>query len=355
MNTQQKLYDYLIVGQGLAGSTLAYTLLQHNKNVLVIDNGSQNTSSRVAAGIINPIVFKRLTLSWKVNTLLPFARQFYQNIEQQSGYTFFHKRIIYRFFSNQDEYNFWQQQCNEPHLVDYLSEPEKGSFNTFFSTPYGYGKVLQAGFLDTVLYLNYIKEFLISQNAYLQEEFDFTKMQMHANFIQYDNIKADKIIFCRGWNDAENPFFKSLNIFKLTKGEVLSVMPEKDIDFNDEASKGIFFIKHITDYKLGATYDWKELNTQPTDKAQTELLKKLHAFTNFKVTVKNHQAQIRPTVKDRRPVIGFLSKNPRVGIFNGLGTKGVMIAPWLARQFILSELNNRTVEKEISLSRFEKS
>tara|TARA_Y100000589_G_scaffold317298_1_gene343157 strand:- start:85769 stop:86833 length:1065 start_codon:yes stop_codon:yes gene_type:complete len=354
MSTQQKIYDYLIVGQGLAGSTLAYTLLQHNQKVFVIDNENKNNSSRVAAGIINPIVFKRLTLSWKVNTLLPFAHHFYQEIEKRQNVKLLHNRIIYRIFTNEDEYNFWQQQCNEPHLIDYLSEPKKGDFNKNFQTSFGYGKVLQAGFLDTNTYLDTVKKLLIAQNAFRNDDFQSGALSIAQNHITYKGIKAKKIVFCQGWQDAENPFFKSLNIFKLTKGEVLSVQPNNAIRFNEEVSKNIFFLKHITDYKLGATYEWKELNTCPTEKAKNELLEKFYKFSNFKVTINKHQAQIRPTVRDRRPVIGFLANNPKIGIFNGLGTKGVMIAPWLAHQFALAEINNIPAEKEISLKRFEK-
>ena len=354
MNNHQDIYDFLLIGQGLAGSTLADLLMQNGYSVLVIDRNETGTSSKIAAGIINPIVFKRLTLSWKVNTLLPFAKNYYHNIESQTKEKLLFSITIYRIFSNENEYNFWEQQCNEPHLIDYLSEPEKGKFNPHFETPYGYGKVLQAGFLDTKKYIAFIRGKLLAQNSYIEHSFNYNDLKVESNKIHYNNIRAKKIIFCQGWEDAKNPFFKHLDIFKLTKGEVLTVQPENNIDFEEEISKGIFFLKHIDHYKIGATYNWEDLTPTPTEKAKNSLLEKFNTFSKFNVNIIHHLAGIRPTVKDRRPVIGFLSNKPQIGIFNGLGTKGVMIAPWLASHFLDHLKNNKPIDKEININRFEK-
>ncbi len=344
--------DYILIGQGLAGSVLADYLMRNNKQILVVDENLPHTSSKIAAGIINPIVFKRLTLSWKVNTLLPEAQAYYKQIESEAGKKILYSTTIYRIFANQAEFDFWRQQCNEPHLVDYLSEPEKADFNSGFHSPFGYGKVWQAGFLDTISYIGIIQEKLKKNNSFLCEKFDFKRLKVDKSGITYGNIRARKIIFCRGWQDASNPFFESLNIFKLTKGEVLTVLPQQDIDFSQEVSKGVFFLKHLSDYKIGATYRWDTFDTVPTPDAKTELLQKFNGFARFNVTIVSQLAGVRPTVKDRRPVIGFLQTHPHIGIFNGLGTKGVMIAPWLASQ-MLRIMEQQPVEREINLQRFE--
>ncbi|HBA65740.1 MAG TPA: FAD-dependent oxidoreductase, partial [Methylococcaceae bacterium] len=54
--------DFLIVGQGLAGSLLAFELIQRNAQVMVVDDGREN-ASEVAAGLINPVTGIRLVKS----------------------------------------------------------------------------------------------------------------------------------------------------------------------------------------------------------------------------------------------------------------------------------------------------
>ena len=118
-----KEFDFIIVGQGLAGSVLAYSLMQENQKVLVVDEEAASSSSRVAAGLCNPVVFKRLTKSWMIDEVLPFAKTFYQNQEALLNDEFYFDVPLYKLFVDEKEQEFWKQKSNEPHL--FVSEEMK--------------------------------------------------------------------------------------------------------------------------------------------------------------------------------------------------------------------------------------
>ncbi|MDX5418419.1 MAG: FAD-dependent oxidoreductase, partial [Hymenobacteraceae bacterium] len=100
-------YDYIVVGHGIAGATLAYTLRKHRHRVLVIDEPKANSASRVAAGLVNPVAGKRFAKSWMVDTLLPFADSFYDELESHFKRPLFFHKPIYKIFSTIEEQNNW--------------------------------------------------------------------------------------------------------------------------------------------------------------------------------------------------------------------------------------------------------
>ena len=84
--------DYLIVGQGLAGTTLAFHLLKSNKKIFILDDCDSTSSSRVAAGLFNPITGKRNVKTWKADILFPYMKNFYRELEDFLGIKFLSAR-----------------------------------------------------------------------------------------------------------------------------------------------------------------------------------------------------------------------------------------------------------------------
>jgi glycine/D-amino acid oxidase-like deaminating enzyme len=63
-------------------------------------------------------------------------------------------------------------------------------------------------------------------------------------------------------------------------------------------------------------------------------------------------AGIRPTVVDRRPLVGKHPKYNNLFVLNGLGTRGVMNAPFSADNLTRSIVYGEDIDKEIDISRF---
>ena len=324
--------DYLIVGQGLAGTLLAHELFRQNKSFVVFNDPDQIKSSDVAAGLINPVVFRRMTKSWLVDDAFPQMETTYRKLEE-----LLHEQLYFpcRMLKilREDGVDFWKEKAFANHLETYLDiEPNlnfkyTGIFNTF-----SFGCVNKSGRLDIQKLIFAFSGFLGQHNLIRNEKVDYEKLILQPDSIVYDNIRAQKIIFCEGSAASQNPFFKNLK-FKHSKGEVLELkIPELNLK---EIFSSEVFVMPIgnNSYKVGATYSWDDLNWETTDAARKELLSKLKNISSTHFEVINQKAGIRPTMHDRKPVIGLLPDNPQIGIFNGLGSKGVLLGPYFAKQF----------------------
>ena len=343
-------FDQIVVGGGLAGSVLVYQLTQQRQHVCWIHKGQENSSTAVAAGLINPLVFRYLTSVWKVNELLPEAVHFYQSLEKISQRSFLHPITIAKIFGDQEE-ALWQQKMKKPEIAQWIDSIGNVPDNDFLFQPFGAGFV-QGYWLDTVVFLEETNKIVAGQAVILTERFDLNELHFSSDGVTYKNhFHAKKLIFCEGWQAVENPFFDFVP-FRPVKGELLTLKIE-NLNSNYLLNKDVFLLPLGNDiFRLGSTYDWDDLSDKPTESAKANLLSKLASFLNTKVEVIDHQAGVRPAIADRRPVAGLHPDYPQMAIFNGLGARGVMIAPWLGKQFLELLLHQKPLNEEIDLNRF---
>ncbi|MDN5349748.1 MAG: glycine oxidase [Bacteroidales bacterium] len=343
-------FDQIVVGGGLAGSVLVYQLTQQRQHVCWIHKGQENSSTAVAAGLINPLVFRYLTSVWKVNELLPEAVHFYQSLEKISQRSFLHPITIAKIFGDQEE-ALWQQKMKKPEIAQWIDSIGNVPDNDFLFQPFGAGFV-QGYWLDTVVFLEETNKIVAGQAVILSERFDLNELHFSSDGVTYKNhFHAKKLIFCEGWQAVENPFFDFVP-FRPVKGELLTLKIE-NLNSNYLLNKDVFLLPLGNDiFRLGSTYDWDDLSDKPTESAKANLLSKLASFLNTKVEVIDHQAGVRPAIADRRPVAGLHPDYPQMAIFNGLGARGVMIAPWLGKQFLELLLHQKPLNEEIDLNRF---
>lgn len=346
-------YDFILVGQGLAGSVLSLTLLKAGYTVCVIDDPDLSSCSSVAAGIWNPVVFKRLTSSWLAGTLVPELQQFYKEAETTLGTRLIEERAIIKPFTEEQEQALWTKKALEdasfldPQLYQQLRI-------TAVDVIAAYSKVKQAGNLHVKPFLASTQAYLLNRQSYLRERFDHAALRSGDGILSYKHIRASRIVFCEGHLISQNPLFKEVTM-KPAKGEVLTIRCEELLLNRDILNKGIFILP-LGDklYKVGATYQWDELNDLPTAAAREELLAKLSALIHVPFEVVSHEAGIRPAVIDRRPVIGEHPQHKHHYVFNGFGTKAVMLAPFFAKQLLSFIQHAAPLDTEISASRFYK-
>ena len=324
--------DFIIVGQGLAGTLLAYELFRQNRNFVIFNDPGQIKSSDVAAGLINPVVFRRMTKSWLVDDAFPQMKTTYRELEELLHEKLYFPGRMLKILS-EGGIDFWKEKAFANQLEAYLElEPNLNFRNPGLSSSFSFGCVNKSGRLDIQKLILAFSGFLTQQNSIRNEKIDYQKLVFKPDSVTYDNISASKIIFCEGSAASQNPFFINLK-FKHSKGEVLELkIPELDLN---EIVSGEVFMMPIGNhrYKVGATYIWDELNCETTESARIELLGKLQNISSTQSEVINQKAGIRPTMHDRKPVIGLLPDNTQIGIFNGLGSKGVLLGPYFAKQF----------------------
>lgn len=339
----------LIVGGGVAGISLAFAFKNKNCEVKLIDKNI-NHSSVIAAGIMNPVVFKRLTSSWLVEDIKPYAENFYKSLETLFGEQILHHKPMRRYFSTEFEEENWLTKQNDSEVSDYiksLDESDK-SFG-FGKNTLGTGKVNNTCYVASKQFMENSHQLLLKENILSYAEFDFSLLD--ETTVTYKGEQFDKIIFAEGYEGANNPFFKYLP-FKGTKGEILTIK-SSEIPTDEILNRRCFVLPlGNNEYRLGATFAWDDLTPTPTENAKTELLGNLDSLTNAQVEVLHQDAGIRPTGADRRPFIGPHPEKKNLFIFNGLGTKGYMIAPYFANQLAEHILEKSEIHPEADIQRF---
>jgi len=351
---------YLIIGQGIAGTTLAYTLLKRKQNIYVIDDGYQHSSSMVAVGMFNPITGKRLVKTWKADVLFPFLHHFYQELESFLGVKFFFPKTIYRPFENIEQQNHVLGQAAEQTFANFIAMDSKDEkYKNFVFNEFGGIEVKQGGYVAVSTMLEGFRDFLKREQIFLQASFDENKLSIdNRDSITWQDvqiglrIKAGKIIFCRGIKDGESLFWRDLP-FRKVKGEVLTGYFQGQLGFEEIVNRSGWVIPFGKDtYKAGSTYDWDDTSLEITEKAKSEILDKVSKLIKLPFVCTHQEVGLRPTTTDRRPLIGLHPNYPNIGLFNGLGTKGVILAPYFADVFCEYLLEGKTLEEEVSVQRF---
>ncbi|TAH17998.1 MAG: FAD-binding oxidoreductase [Cytophagales bacterium] len=348
-----KTYNYLIVGQGLAGTVLAYTLLKRNQSVFVIDDGYKTSASQVAAGIFNPITGMRMVKTWKADLLFPFLQNFYTDFESFLNTHFFFQKPIYRPFESIAQQNHVLGQSAEKSFSNFMNlENNDEHYKPFVFNEFGGVEIKNGGYIDVGKMLAYFRDFLVKENLFLATPFDEDKINAEGE-IKDLKIRAEKIIFCRGFKDRESKFWSYLP-FKAVKGEVLTGKFEstENLDFEQIINRqGWVLPLENSIYKVGSTYEWDKLDSEITEKAKSDILEKTHQLIRPHFKASKQEAGIRPATADRFPLMGLHKIYPNIGIFNGLGTKGVSIAPYFANHFADYLIENKALDKEVSIAR----
>ncbi|KJD37175.1 FAD-dependent oxidoreductase [Tamlana sedimentorum] len=345
-----KQVDYIIVGSGIAGISFCEQLKANNKTFVVFDDASQK-SSVVAGGLYNPVVLRRFTSVWKSKEQLDLALPMYQAIEKRLQVKLDYKLPVYRKFASTEEQNNWFTASDKPLLSPFLSTTLGKNNNEAIQAPFGFGEVLHSGKVDVKTLINAYKEDLVKSDLFYEERFNYDHIHCTENNVTYKNVMAKHLVFAEGYGLKQNPFFKNLPLVG-TKGELITIAaPEINIDF--VLKSGVFLIPLGDDlYTVGATYEWKDTTYKVTEKAKTELIDKLKKLINCDFKVVNQVAGMRPTVIDRRPLVGTHQKHKNLHVLNGLGTRGVMIGPYAAQELFNSIENNMALNPEINITRF---
>jgi len=345
--------DYLIIGQGISGTWLSYYLQKEGKSFLVIDNASKNSSSKIAAGIINPVTGRRHVEVWMAEEILPFAWHAYHQIGNELNIPAISQKNIIEFFpSPQMRVSFLQRIEEKNQYVH--SYPEQNHLNPFFKYDFGCGEIKPVYIAHIETLLPAWRQQLKTKNLLLEVEFEINDLEVFPDSIIYKNISASAIIFCDGNSSTNNPYFNLLP-FAPNKGEVL-IVEIPDLPQTTIYKKGMMLVPLATPglWWVGSTYAWKFDNAEPTIefREKTELLFKDWLKIPFSIIA--HLSGVRPATLERRPFVGFHPLHTNIGILNGMGTKGCSLSPFFAKQLADHLCYNKILNPEADIKRFQK-
>ena len=345
-------YDYLIVGQGIAGTSMAWHLHESGKKILLVNDSSLPSSSKVAAGIFNPLTGKKLVKTWLADEIFPFAQNFYSGLEEKLDIKILHQASIFRPFRSIEEQNSYLAQTSDPGISRYIQSAEKQqNVPEHIHAPFGGMEVIQSGWVDLPLLLEKSRDYFSNSGQYLEAGFNTNDLKISEETVFWKGFNFTKVILCQGFNARENELFNWLP-FTPVKGQILEIEIEK-LKTNQIVNQGIFILPvSETHCRVGATYSWDPLDWQTTEAAAEELKGKLEPLLKVPYRVTSQLAGIRPSSHDRRPMLGIHPDHPRIGIFNGLGTKGVTLAPYFANQFTEYLEKHKELNDAVNIKRY---
>ncbi|MFC7346313.1 NAD(P)/FAD-dependent oxidoreductase [Chryseobacterium zhengzhouense] len=344
-----KNIDYIIVGDGYAALFFAHQLILNNKSFVVFSE-QKKSASQISAGIINPVVLKKFTTFWKAQEQINFLKKSLKEIETYTGESYFIDSPIYRIFHDENEQKLWLKKSENEELKYFLDKNfdhlniVKNDFLT--------GKVNQSARLDVKGFFSGILSFLEANGNLVKEKLIYSEIDTSSS--TYKDFHFKNILFCEGMGVKENPFFSHIEV-NPNKGHHIRVKLSESIPQNITIKKKHFLFPLENGLHFyGGTYDREQIHHEIDDSAVDQLQKGLSEFYPYDFDIKETHFGFRPTVKDRRPIIGRHPKYRNLFVFNGLGARGILNGCYFSKSLFDYIENNIPLHEEISIDRFHK-
>lgn len=353
------MYPVLIVGQGLAGTNLALTLIKQQVPVVIYSSVQPGSASQVAAGIFNPLTGRNLQLTWMADIIFPYLHNFYSEWQQNFSEKFFYPMANIRPLHSIEELNKAKQYLQDDLISKWIS-PRLITHEDLnirkVVAPLGAFETLHSGIVDVPLFLKCAEAYFnklgcLKYTAVNEGDITFSN---ESGIFQDQNFHS--VVYATGamamsGNTAGIPGIAPL------KGEILILESEgKEVTIPGVINRnGYLAPKKAGLFWAGSTYNHNYSHIYPEVESKEKILKNAASLVNFSLDIKNHLAGIRPSSKDRRPIVGSIPGKSKSYIFNGLGTKGVSLAPYFAKllaDLIVNDLDN--LPPEVNPGRFYK-
>lgn len=336
--------DYLIIGGGISGRLLQLELMDRGHTAIVYDKLNDNQSTRVAAGLVNPVVGKYFTVGWRSDQYFPSLASYYQGLETKLKARFFSSKPMKRIIANAGEQNRWLSKAHLEKYSSFCSYSHEDIVG--LNTSFGVLNIYLAGEMDT-------KSFLYACNKSLPTEpalFDYSILDTDQK--KYQNFSYDKIVFCEGYEAINNPYFNDYLKIIPTKGEIIEIRANGIP--TDSIYLGPVFIQSLGNdlWRVGSTYEQNQTSLEPTLMMKEELESRLKKIITVPYELVNHYCGIRPASPDRKPVLGVHPQINSMYIVNGMGSKAVSMAPLLVQEMADYMEQGIPLPLEVDLKRF---
>lgn len=344
-----KDYDFLIVGQGLAGSALALALFSRGKSVAVIDRQDPRAATRVAAGLVTTLAGKGMNPAWRQAEYLPKAIAYYRALEVESDRQLFYDLPVLRLFTNEKEHAKFHRKKDV--VEQWVGTSDAKIDSTQLHGDHGGFEMARGGRLATRAYLDVVRSKIVESGAYFESDFSENDLRISEHGVQWQDLSAEKVIYCQGYAGLAIGRFSDIP-HRSAKGAMLTVKVEELDSARILNRNGWMVPIREKLWRAGATYEWGDLSTNPSEEEKLAVEKKVEDLTSCGFTTVKCEVGVRPIIHRSQPVIGLDPSCKRIGFFNGLGSKGVITSPSVGEHFaayLCDEIAE--LDPELSLSR----
>lgn len=324
------LTDYLIIGGGLAGCTLAYTLHERGLGCILVDTPLLSNASRISAGIINPISGKRFSPLWDSEAVIGTAVRFYTALEAKFSQPFIRSLPALRLFTDADEREVWF--AKRASTLTFAAYHPHESIRAVYRQDYG-GIRYDAWHVDVEAVVMRLRAWLEEKEMLINDEYSDSELRCTPRGAVYKHIQAKRVVMCNGWRIQQSSLWSALPLSP-AKGELLTVQAE-GAALEELIIKGVFLLPLVDGMlRIGASYSWDTLDEIPSAEVSQTLLAKAHDVFPVPMRLLRHDAGVRPAAQDSKPILGIHPREPRSAVMNGFGSKGAAYTPLCAGQLI---------------------
>lgn len=340
--------DFLIVGQGLAGSLLAQELRRRGRKVHVVDDGWKSASSQVAAGLMTPLTGRRFTLTKDYPELFAAAK------ERLTARGVFRPTQVYRMFVDEEQRGkgLKRTECVSCRPFIERVTSAQGELDAGLTDTFG-GALMSGAWVDLPQLLAEVRAELLADGSLTEAAFDPAEAVADAEGVTWRALRAGAIVYCDGYKSAQRGPFKYLP-WQPAKGEALTLrtlVADKPYILNREGwalplGKGV--------WRTGTNWQWDQLDETPTELQKEKLIRRFRSYfaQEVQVEVTAHIAGVRPCTSDSHPFMGTHPQQPRTHLFGGLGPRGTVWAPLMADEMAAYLCESTALRPECNLSRF---
>lgn len=340
--------DFLIVGQGLAGSLLARSLRARGVRVAVVDDAWRSASSLVAAGLMTPLTGRRFTLTPDYPGL--FARAG----EVLGALGVFHPVDVYRLFVDAEQRERGLKRAGDPTCQPFIRRltERRGELQAELTDEQG-GALMRGAWVDLPKLLAATRALLAAEGALIEASFDPAEVQVGPEGVVWRHVRATGVVYCDGYKSAQRGPFAYLP-WQPAKGEALDLRsdaPQSPFILNRE---GWALPLGLGRWRAGTNWEWTGLDETPTAAQRDKFVARFQGYFQGPVSVEvtGHQAGVRPCTSDNQPFLGTHPEEPRFHLFNGLGPRGTVWAPTLAEEMADYLVSGRALRPGCDLRRF---
>jgi len=342
-----KKVDYIIVGDGYAAFFFAHQLLLNSKSFILFSDDSKS-ASRVSAGIINPVVLKKFTTFWLAQEQIDFLKATLLEIQKYTFRNYLIDEPVHRIFHDENEKKLWLKKSDEEDLSLFLNK-EFHSFSVI-NNPFESGEVLQSARLDVKNFFIDFESYLIEKRFLVKEKFSYENLKPLQK--AYKDVQFQSVVFCEGMGVKQNPFFSEIPV-NPNKGHHLKVRLSEKLKDNATFKKKHFLFSYNGNlHYYGGTYDREQTNENIDESAVTQLENGLSEIYPHSFETASVEFGFRPTVKDRRPILGQHPEFENLYVFNGLGARGILNGCYFSKHLFDFIESGKPLPPEVSLERF---
>lgn len=342
--------EYLIIGQGIAGTMLSFAMQKAGISFILMDDPIKSSSSKVASGIINPVTGRRIVKTWMIDELLISSFAAYRELESTLGIQCLKECPVLDFFPTAQMRLAFTDRIAE--VSEYLFLPDdENDWLPYLNYDLGYGIIRPSYLVDMSGLLAAYRKKLSEDGVLIEASFAEEQLTISDDGVTYRDISASRLIFCDGAAGSSSKYFRRLP-FALNKGEAL-IVEIPGISAENILKKGISIVPWKDGlFWIGSSHEWNYAEDGPTAVFRERTLTQLKSFCKLPYRLVDHLSGIRPATLERRPFVGFHPNYPQIGIFNGLGTKGCSLAPHFASEFVRSLQTGMALMPDVDVRRF---